>query len=504
MSNDLSELLNWLDIDSKFLDIKVSGMCLDSRKITHGDVFVALSGFDNHGIDFAYQVQRGGAVAIIAESLSKGKAIPKGRQQPIDIPVVEIENLTEKLGMLASNFYNNPSGKLEIIGITGTNGKTSCAWLMLQAWDKLGIKGAYIGTLGSGTLQQMHDLPNTTPTALELQKILSDFASLGITHVSLEVSSHGLSLGRVNNTKFKGAGLTNISRDHLDFHKTMQQYSDAKKSLFTDFDLDFSIINANDYYGRQWINEIQNKKPNKKQSEVISYGIEKDNFQLNAKNLVLTPSGIDFDIVWKGKSYALHTPLLGKFNVNNLLLVIATLIKQGFNINDITKLIPELNPVPGRMNCVDVKKHQPLIIVDYAHTLDALKQVLLALKEHNARKIWCIFGCGGNRDKGKRPQMGHIAESYADFVIITDDNPRYEDNQQIVQDILMGMNTEQLVIHDREQAIAYAINNAHNNDLILIAGKGHEAYQLINGKYHVFDDRIITTQLLLDKKEQCA
>ncbi len=500
MSNDLSELLNWLDIDSKFLDIKVSGMCLDSRKITHGDVFVALSGFDNHGIDFAYQVQRGGAVAIIAESLSKGKAIPKRRQQPIDIPVIEIENLTEKLGMLASNFYKNPSGKLEVIGITGTNGKTSCCWLMLQAWDKLGIKGAYIGTLGSGTLQQMHDLPNTTPTALELQKILADFVSLGITHVSLELSSHGLSLGRVNNTKLKGAGLTNISRDHLDFHKTMQQYSDAKKLLFTAFDLDFSIINANDYYGKQWINEIQNKN----QSEVVSYGIGKNDFQLNAENLILTPAGIDFDLNWNGKTYALHTPLMGKFNVDNLLLVIATLIKQGFNINDITKIIPELNPVPGRMNCVDVKKHQPLIIVDYAHTPDALKQVLLALKEHNSRKIWCIFGCGGNRDKGKRPQMGHIAESYADFVIITDDNPRYEDKQQIVQDILKGMNTEQLVIHNREQAIAYAINNAHNDDLILIAGKGHETYQLINGKYHVFDDRIIASQLLLDKKEKCA
>ncbi len=496
MSIDLSKILGWLEIDSELLDIDVSGLCLDSRKITHGDVFIALSGFDNHGIDFAYQVQRGGAVAIIAESLSKGKAKPKGRQQPIDIPVVEVENLTDKLGMLASNFYDNPSRKLEIIGITGTNGKTSCAWLMLQAWDKLGVKGAYVGTLGFGTLQQMNDLPNTTPTALELQKILANFVTQGITHASLEVSSHGLSLGRVNNTTFKGAGLTNISRDHLDFHETMEQYSNAKKLLFTDFDLDFSIINANDYYGKQWIGEIASK--------VISYGIDNNDCQLTAKNLILTPSGIDFDLTFNGKVFGLHTNLLGKFNVDNLLLVIATLNEQGFDINDILQTIPEFNPVPGRMNCVANNKDQPLVIVDYAHTPDALKQVLQALTEHNTRKIWCVFGCGGNRDKGKRPQMGHIAESLADCVIVTDDNPRYEDSQQIVQDILMGMNTKPTVIHDRKQAIAHAINHAHSNDLILIAGKGHEPYQLINGQYHVFDDRVVAAQLLDNKKEKCA
>ena len=496
MSTDLSKLLHWLKIDSKNLDIEVSGLCLDSRKITQGDVFIALSGFDNHGIDFAYQVQRGGAVAIIAESLSKGKAKPKGRQQPIDIPVIEVEDLTKKLGMLASNFYGNPSDKLEIIGITGTNGKTSCAWLLLQSWAELSVKGAYIGTLGFGTLQQINSLPNTTPTALELQKILADFVSQGITHVSVEVSSHGLSLGRVNSTKIKGAGLTNISRDHLDFHETMEQYSEAKKLLFTNFDLEFSIINANDYYGKQWENEIKSK--------VISYGIDADDSDIVAKNLVLTPSGIDFDLHWNKQAHHLHSKLLGKFNVDNLMLIIAALIEQGFGIGEIVKIIPKLNPVPGRMNCVATNKDQPLIIVDYAHTPDALKQVLIALKEHNARKIWCIFGCGGNRDKGKRPQMGHIAETHADFVIVTDDNPRYENNQQIVQDILMGMNTKPMVLHDRKQAIAYAINHAHNSDLILIAGKGHEPYQLINGQYHDFDDRVISAQLLSDKKEKCA
>lgn len=496
MKIDLSTLLSWLDIHSEKLDIEVSGLCLDSRKINSSDVFVALSGYDNHGIDFAYQVQRGGACAILAESVTKGKAKPKGRQQPLTIPVIEIEELSKKLGILSSKFYENPSKKLDVIGITGTNGKTSCAWLLLQAWDKLGLKGAYIGTLGYGTLQQIHALKNTTPTALELQKILAEFESTGITHVAIEVSSHGISLGRINNVTFAGTGFTNISRDHLDFHETMEQYSEAKKQLFTDFTQSFTVINSKDSYGKKWISEIS--------TPCLAYGIEDEEADLIAKNIQLTPKGINFELKWDNQSYALFTPLLGRFNVDNLMLVIATLIEQKFNIQEILKAVPLLEPVPGRMNCVTVQEACPLIIIDYAHTPDALKQVLLALKEHNARKIWCVFGCGGNRDKGKRPQMGHIAETLADIVIVTDDNPRFEDNQHIMQDILMGMNSKPTVIHDRQLAIAHAINNAHNDDLILIAGKGHEPYQLIKGQYHPFDDKVIASNLLAERKEKCA
>ena len=496
MKIDLSKVLSWLDINSENLDIDVTGLCLDSRKINSGDLFIALSGYDNHGIDFAYQVQRGGACAILAESISKGKAKPKGRQQPLTIPVIEIENLSGKLGTLSSSFYQNPSKKLDVIGITGTNGKTSCAWLLLQAWEKLGIKGAYIGTLGYGTLQQIHELKNTTPTALELQKILAGFESSGISHVAIEVSSHGISLGRINNITFKGAGFTNISRDHLDFHETMEKYSDAKKQLFTDFEQDFTILNLDDSFGKKWVDDISNS--------CLTYGIDTIEADLNAHNIELTPKGINFEINWQNKSYQLNTSLLGKFNVDNLMLVLATLIEEKFAIDEILKIIPQLEPVPGRMNRVEMQVRSPLIIIDYAHTPDALEQVLKALKEHNARKIWCIFGCGGNRDKGKRPQMGHIAETIADVVIVTDDNPRFEDSQQIMQDILMGMNTEPTVIHDRKAAIAYAINNAKNDDLILIAGKGHEPYQLIKGQYHTFDDKNIATELLAIRQGKCA
>jgi UDP-N-acetylmuramoyl-L-alanyl-D-glutamate--2,6-diaminopimelate ligase len=496
MNTDLSIILQWLDIDAEHLAINVSGLCQDSRKIKDDNLFVALSGFDNHGIDFAYQAQRGGASAILAESISANRAKPKSRQQPLTIPVIEIENLSEKLGTLAANFYKQPSEKLEIIGITGTNGKTSCAWLMLQAWSKLGINAAYIGTLGYGTIEQMHDLNNTTPSALQLQKLLAGFVEKGITHVSLEISSHGLTLGRVNGLRFKGAAFTNISRDHLDFHETMDNYANAKKKLFCHYPLDFAAININDYYGKKWLPEIT--------SPVISYGINTEEPDIYATNIKLNTNGINFELNWLNNNYAITTSLLGSFNVENILLVTTSLLQQGFKIEEIIKIIPDFTPVPGRMNRVARTDNQPLIIVDYAHTPDALEQVLLALKQHNTRKIWCIFGCGGNRDKGKRPQMGFIAETHADKVIITDDNPRYENNIQITDDILMGMNTQPKVIHARREAIAYAINHAHKNDLILIAGKGHEPYQTINGKRFPFDDRTTAAELLNTSMEEIA
>lgn len=499
MKIDLSLVLGWLGIEVENLDIAVTGICHDSRRITTGDLFIAISGYDNHGIDFAYQVQRGGACAILAESIKDKKAKPKGRQQPLTIPVIEVDDLSEKLGLLASNFYQNPSAQLEIIGITGTNGKTSSAWLMLQAWEKLGINGAYIGTLGYGTLQQMHDLKNTTPSSLELQKILAEFVNHGITHVSMEVSSHGLELGRVNKTTFKGAAYTNISRDHLDFHETMENYARAKESLFKDFDIKFAVINRKDYYGKKWLANLN--------CVGLSYAIEDQKADLFANNIKLSPKGIDFNLNWQDQKYKIFTSLLGRFNLDNIMLVVSTLLCQKFKMLEITKIIPEFKPVPGRINCVEPDTNHencPLVIVDYAHTPDALEQVLKALKEHNARKIWCVFGCGGNRDKGKRPEMGHIAETIADNVIITDDNPRYEDNKQITQDILMGMNTKPLVIHSRKDAIAYVVEKSHIDDIILIAGKGHETYQLINGQYLPFDDRTIAAGLLNKKMESSA
>ncbi len=494
---DLSVLLRWLGIESADLGIEVAGLCLDSRQVSSKDVFIALNGQSNHGIDFAYQVQRAGACAILAETPEKGMAKPNDRTGPLKIPVIEIENLADKLGHLVANFYEKPSEKLDIIGITGTNGKTSCAWLLLQAWHELGIKGAYIGTLGYGTLHDMNSQNHTTPPALELQKKLKQFVDAGISRLALEVSSHALTLGRVNAIKFAGVALTNISRDHLDFHANMQEYAEAKHSLFKQFDADFCVINANDDFGKQWLVDCR-------ENNSFSYGIDNSQAELNATDIELTAKGINFSLHYNDKVHAITSQLLGRFNVENLLLVIAVLLKEKYSIDAIVALIPKLQPVPGRINRVEGSAKQPLIIVDYAHTPDALKQVLLALKQHKAGKIWCIFGCGGNRDKGKRPLMGQIAEQLADNVIITDDNPRFEDAGQIVKEILAGLTKSAKVIHSRHDAIAYAISQAKYDDIILIAGKGHENYQLVNGHYHEFDDSVIAKQLLLEAKEKCA
>lgn len=499
MSHKFSDLLKWLNLPVMKEDFDVLGLCLDSRKIKQGDIFIALSGEDNHGMDFAYQAQRGGAKAILTEIIKTDGAKPKSRQQELEIPVIQVESLSSKLGGLSSRFYGNSSENLEIVGITGTNGKTSSAWLLLQFWNALGIKCGYIGTLGYGTLSQMFSLSNTTPSALELQKILADFVSQGITHVSLEVSSHGICLGRINDIKFNSVAITNISRDHLDFHKTMQEYSNVKKRLFTDFESKYAILNKNEPLIAQWPLDID--------SEIGYYCIDNDCKGLSASEVSLLPAGMQFKIIWQGNDYKVQTPLLGHFNIENILLAMSVLLKQGFCINDLLKFVPQLKPVPGRMNCIDVSAsegRQPLVIVDYAHTPDALEQVLRALKQHNARKIWCVFGCGGNRDKGKRPQMGHIAEKYADVVIVTDDNPRYENPEQITNEILMGMETSPLVLHSRQQAIEYAVKNADRRDLILIAGKGHENYQIVNGTKYGFDDGIIAKEVLVEQLGKCA
>ena len=483
---DLSNILKWLDIDTEMLNIDIQGLCIDSRKIKQGDLFIALNGDVFHGMDFSYQVQRSGAKAILAESCQQGKAKPKSRQQPLNIPIIEIENLSEKLGDVASKFYGDPTSQLELIGITGTNGKTSSTWLLTQAWEKLGVNGAYIGTIGYGTVTQLNPLKNTTPNCIELNKILAEFVSQGITHVALEVSSHGLSQGRVNGLKFSGAGFTNISRDHLDYHKTFEEYAKVKHSLFTNYQAQYSIINANDFYGKQWLLELDN---------VLSYGVNNSECDLNAYSIELNQDGIDFIINYKNTNYPIHSQLLGQFNVENITLVLSILV-QHFDIETIIQIIPSLQPVPGRMNKIPKDNEHALIVIDYAHTPDALQQVLIALKQHKANNIWCVFGCGGNRDKGKRPQMGHIAEQYADHVIITDDNPRFENAEQISKEILMGMNTKPKVIHVRKEAIAYAIAHADKADIILIAGKGHENQQEIQGRFIPCNDRDIANSVL--------
>ena len=487
MSFDLGQILNWIDIDSGNLNIQIDGLSLDSRKVKPGDLFIALNGVDYHGMDFAYQVERTGAKAILAETLKDKMAKPKSRRQPLRIPVIEIENLNQKLGAIASMFHGEPSKRLKVFGITGTNGKTSSAWLLAQSWEKLGIKAGYIGTLGFGTINRLKPLKNTTPSSLKIQRTLKEFEDQGITHVAMEVSSHALDQGRCNSIQFSGTGFTNLTQDHLDYHHTFENYASTKLKLFTEFNCPIQVINFDDATGKNWIETV---------SQANTYAINNKEADIYVKNFTLSPQGLSFEMSTGNQQTVINSQLLGKFNIENLLLVISFLTEQEHSINEISAVIPKLFPVMGRMNTLPHDNNQPNIVIDYAHTPDALKQVLMALKQHNPDNLWCVFGCGGNRDKGKRPQMGHLAEQLADHVIVTDDNPRFESSEEIINDILMGMNTKAKVIRDREEAIKFAIKNAQSNDLILIAGKGHENYQEIEGTLYPFDDKNIANQYL--------
>ncbi len=505
--HSLNQVLTWLGLPPLAEDRPVSGLCLDTRRLRTGDVFLAMSGHQIHGFDFAYQAQRAGAVAILTETPRADRAKPKSRREPLDIPVIEVDDLSARLGHLAAAWHGDPSQQMAVTAVTGTNGKTSVAWLLLQAWAALGQRAAYIGTLGQGDLHGLTPLKNTTPSALEMQALLADFRDRGCQRVSVEVSSHALSQGRDKGLRLKNAIFTNLSRDHLDYHNTMAEYQQAKARLFAHQELENAIINQDDPAGR----DISQQLPAAVRLwPYAASGRLADSAQapmaVLAENVRLHPAGLDFTLCLTDESGGvcqqapIKTRLFGHFNVDNLLAVAAALLAEGESFTDVARVLPGLQPVPGRMNVVDHRQHGPLIVVDYAHTPDALEQVLKALKQHNARKIWCVFGCGGNRDKGKRPQMGHIAEKLADEVILTDDNPRFEDGNAIINDIKFGMLSQPRVIRNRQKAIEHVIHNASPSDLILIAGKGHEAWQEVQGEYLPFDDTLIARVAL----ERCA
>lgn len=503
----LNQLLSWMGLPPQPGDRPVGGLCLDSRRLRSGDVFLAMSGHQIHGLDFAYQAQRAGAAAILSEPPRAGRVKPKSRREPLDIPVIEVPDLGMRLGDLAAAWFDYPSRHLAVTAVTGTNGKTSVAWLLLQAWQALGYQSAYIGTLGQGDLDGLTPLKNTTPSALEMQALLADFRQRGYQRVSVEVSSHALSQGRDKGLHVRHAIFTNLSRDHLDYHNTMAEYQQAKARLFRHPELQYAIINQDDVAGREISQQLADgaiRWPYAASGQLVEVSAMAG--AMVARDIRLHPAGLDFTLCQldaKGKPVQqapITTALFGHFNVDNLLAVAAALLAEGEAFERVAAVLPRLKPVPGRMNRVHQNGDGPLIVVDYAHTPDALEQVLKALKQHNARKIWCVFGCGGNRDKGKRPQMGHIAEQWADEVILTDDNPRFEDGNAIIEDIKFGMLSQPRVIRDRQKAIEHVIRNACASDLILIAGKGHEAWQEVQGEYLPFDDRRIARQLL----EDCA
>ncbi len=474
----------------------VSGVQLDSRLLKKGDLFLACFGRNHDARNYVPEAIKLGVAAVVVESGEHWQGIQFIR----DVPVVAVDNLSAQLSEIASRFYSRPSEKLSVIGITGTNGKTSCSQFIAQALTDMGMHCGVIGTLGYGVYGQLKETSLTTPDAVFTQAALSEFVDGAVDPVVMEVSSVGLHQKRVKAVDFDIAVFTNLSRDHLDYHKTMDEYAESKKTLFTGSKLRKAVVNLDDAYALSILNGICSKV------DISTYSI---------KNSLATVHATDIEFNKTGYRATINTPigrgevrgnLLGSFNFYNLLAVVTTLIaylpaRGGKTIAEICDYVSALRPVTGRMEIVG-EASEITAVVDYAHTPDGLKSALMALREHFTGKIICVFGCGGNRDSGKRPLMGEIAEAYADQVILTDDNPRNEDGDAIINHVLSGMvNLSKVSIQrDRSAAILSAVQNAASGDVVLVAGKGHETYQDVGGRKLIFSD-VNQVRLALQKRK---
>ena len=467
---DYIELVN---VDNIRDDIE--GISYNSKKAKAGDVFVCLTGEHVDGHEYAEEAFSNGAILCVVE-----------RRLNSDIPQVVVNSTEEMIARISDLFYSSPSSKLNVIGVTGTNGKTTVTHLIQQLYEAFEQKCALIGTLGHKFSSDdfYRDVKHTTPQAPELQELLYEVNEKCIDNVVMEVSSHSLAQHRTDYVDFNGAVLTNLTQDHLDFHITMDNYFKAKAKLFADLVIgDFAVINNDDKYAEQFKQAVSSSVG------LYTYAIDND-ADVTAKNIVFSGKGAGFTCVVRGKEYPVSLIMNGRFSIYNFMAAIATALAVGF---DIEKSIRVLEKVPGVAGRFEIVITNPTVIVDYAHTPDGLENVLKAARGITPinGKLTCVFGCGGDRDATKRPQMGRIAEEYADRVIVTSDNPRSEDPQQIISDILAGFKSTANVIvePDRELAIMEAKKITGFDDVILVAGKGHEDYQILANQTIYFDDR---------------
>ena len=410
----------------------------------------------------------------------------------IDIPMVLVPALGDRLGELASRFWAASSEDMTIAAVTGTNGKTSVAHFIAQAWEREYGRAGMIGTLGFGPLDDLETASHTTPDPFTLNRILAHCMDSGVDHLAMEVSSHALAQGRVDTVQIDAAIFTNLGRDHLDYHQDMDAYAAAKRKLFTDHAPRFSIINRDDMTGRQWIRELAG------QGEVLSYGLM-PGAELTAEILGMDADGMALRLHSPWGSAEMRSGLLGKFNAHNLLATAGALTLLGMSWNDTVRELEGIRPVPGRMLRLGGAPGQPVVVIDYAHTPDALAASLAAVRDHLGGRLICVFGCGGNRDRGKRAQMGQVAESLADSLVVTSDNPRFESVNSIINDVLRGITNPRAatVEADRATAIRRAIDGAGPGDIVLVAGKGHETWQEVAGQRIPFSDEA-TVQAVLE------
>ena len=439
---------------------------LDSRRVGPGSLFVAIRGHQMDGRRFIEQAVAQGATAVLFEE--DGEFVAPATS----IPCFGLKDLPARLSELAGHFYDYPAQKLQLVGITGTNGKSTTALLVANWRTLLGGKAGVMGTIGNGLFGELVEAENTTGSAVQVQANLAALQQQGADLVAMEVSSHGLVQHRVAALPFSAAVFTNLSRDHLDYHGTMEAYG--------------AVINADDRLGRQWLAAYPG---------AVAFGVHGpiENHvgrQLTAQDPHFHQQGFDTRINSSWGNGVLSAPLLGRFNVSNVLAAMGAMLVLGYDFDALLASAPKLQPVTGRMECFGGGK-APLAVVDYAHTPDALEKALQALRVHCEGRLWCLVGCGGDRDRGKRPMMAAMAEQHADCVILTDDNPRTEAPEQIMADMVAGLRDPGLVQieHDRVKAIALALSQASKQDIILVAGKGHEDYQIIGTDKRHYSDR---------------
>ncbi|WP_043958206.1 UDP-N-acetylmuramoyl-L-alanyl-D-glutamate--2,6-diaminopimelate ligase [Lysobacter sp. A03] len=462
--------------------LEISGLVQDSREIRAGDAFVAIGGFGTHGLKFIEQARAANAAAILYEP-------PANADTPVPADAIAVPGLRSRMGAMADRFHDRPSAAMRMVGVTGTNGKTSTVQLLAQCWQQLGLRGASIGTLGVGFDGALVPTGFTTPLVLNVHELLAGLRDAGAKAVAMEVSSHALDQGRVDGVHFDVGVFTNLSRDHLDYHGDMDAYAAAKARLLAWPGLQAAVVNLDDAHGLSMHSGLP--------ATVRGIGVSSRgnaSAVIHAEDVQLDNAGATFQLVFDaehgGQRYPVRSELLGRFNVDNLLAVAGALFGLQIAPRDIAATLSQLRPIHGRMNRLGGTHGKPLVVVDFAHTPDALEQALASLRDHATGRLWCVFGCGGERDRGKRPQMAAIAQAGADAVVVTDDNPRHEDGDAIVGEILAGFTepSDVVVLRDRAAAIAHAISQARADDIVLIAGKGHEPYQDIAGVKHPFDD----------------
>ena len=491
-------LLNGLGID-------VENLVTDSRMVKPGDTFLAYVGESIDARKFIPQAIEAGANAILWE---RNGFVWNSKW---NTPNLSVSKLRAKVGAIASHVYGDPSSKLCLIGVTGTNGKTSCVQWIAQALTSLGIKTASIGTLGDGFTGELRPAINTTPDSVLLQQRMANFLKRGAQYLAMEVSSHGIEQGRVNGSTFSIALFTNLSHDHLDYHGNMQAYAASKARLFNWNGLKYAVLNLDDVFSIELIKQLSGRI-----THIIGYGFKESKIKecdpnqikmVYGRNLKVSSQGLEFDVEFENEHIKFQSELIGEFNASNLLAVFSVLLACGIGLRDAVKSLQKVKPIPGRMEKIG-GGNLPLVIVDFAHTPDALEKILIALRgvinssrviskvKNKKSKLICVFGCGGDRDQGKRALMGKIATKFSDEAIITSDNPRSEDPYAIISAIVSGAGINHFVEENREKAIRRALHGARKGDVVLIAGKGHEVYQEIGTKRFSFSDVTVARLIL--------